>query len=57
MNRIRIGELVRGLEKAKGGRKKTADSSVASSKKSTIKQAGLNEKTAERYQQLARSPQ
>jgi hypothetical protein len=51
---MRIGEISRDLEPSKGGRppKETNDTDVASFKQETLAQAGINIRTAERYEEL-----
>ena len=50
---VRIGELVRELDSQQGARTELPDSTVGKSKTEAIEAAGLTERTAQRYQELA----
>jgi hypothetical protein len=51
--RIRIGQLSAGMETAQGARTELPDSDVAKSKTQKLEEAGINIRTAERYEELA----
>ncbi len=50
---VRIGELVRELDSHERARTDLPDTAVVQTKTETIRAAGLNERTAQRYQELA----
>ena len=50
---IKIGELSRELETTQGSRNELRDNDVAKSKAETLEEAGVNIRTAQRYEELA----
>jgi len=55
--RVRMGELIRQIEKGKGGRPKTASAAVSSSRSRAARDAGLSERQESEAKAMSRVPE